>query len=968
MSDASVNLETTQIPLSPEEEERQLRLEELAAEFLERRRQGERISIQDAQQQHPEFAAEIEELFPAILKLEGMKQLSHSSSSRRAVVGLPALGQLGDFKILREIGRGGMGVVFEAEQVTLHRRVALKVLGVNVATTATDFARFRREAESAAKLHHTNIVPVYGTGEDYGVHFYAMQYIPGWSLAEVIETLRQVPEILNDGGLPASRHEQSPPHSSIPESVVNSGTRLEGEHSGEDSKNRPEPGQEPAVRALSNPRVVAKTVADLADAVAYAHGQGVIHRDIKPSNILIDRQGVAWLVDFGLATGIQENRLTRSGHVTGTVQYMAPEQIVGQSTEQSDIYSLGLTLYELLALRPAYADTNHARLIQLKSSAPPPPLRSVAPHVSRDLETIVMKACSVVSSHRYQSAAEMAEDLRRFVNDEPILARRITPLEQMWRWGKRHKVVASLSAVAMALLLALIVSLAIGKHRSELALKEISAQKKRTQENLAIAVQALNEITENVSARGIPRTLRIETEAGEARMNDVAVSDADARLLATLLKFYEKFAENNGANLDVEAARTEMQIGEIEVRLGHLDKASDSFSKAIARYSESYREHPRDETLLLAQVSALNSFGITRARSGDVKGAVQAHWRAKGLLESCPNPSSDVRFALAKTLTQLSTVGPTAGAREIFAVLEPANGRPPWPPPSAPPLPAEEDWGDRPPPLHLMLEYLDQSSRLLRDLVQESPKNPEYRLALAKCELDRREFVRFIQAVSKPDFILGQVQGILHSRVWELLPLGILKLPLGLSTNPPAPDLAIEPEAILRELAAEFPESPSFQFELAEALITRSRIPGELDAETKNEHLREAVRIAETLVSAAPRNPAYRALLAQAKHQFALVAKLQGETDEAAQQLNEALEILKQLTEESVSSSIYHVARAQLLLELAAWQRQQGNLEAARQSVNAALDVAERTAPAWGNNHVFQEFLKEIRRKAQEGQ
>ncbi len=300
----------------------------------------------------------------------------------------------GDFRIVREIGRGGMGVVCEAYQGSLNRHVALKFLPEH-----GDLARFRREARAAGRLHHTNIVPVFGVGEHEGRPYYVMQFIPGRGLDSVIAE-----------------------------------------------------GKRP-----TDWRGVARIGLQVANALAYAHAQGVIHRDIKPSNLLIDDRSVVWVADFGLAKADDGPDLTRTGDVLGTLRYMPPEAFEGRAGARGDVYALGLTLYEVLALRPAFDEKERGPLVRRITAGEVPRLERLEPEVPRDLVTIVHKAIERDPSHRYGSAAELAEDLRRFLDDEPIRARRMSTVDRLGRWVRRHKAVAALSAVASFLLIAVTV-------------------------------------------------------------------------------------------------------------------------------------------------------------------------------------------------------------------------------------------------------------------------------------------------------------------------------------------------------------------------------------------------------------------------------------------------------------------------------------------------------------------------------
>jgi serine/threonine protein kinase/WD40 repeat protein/tetratricopeptide (TPR) repeat protein len=441
-------------------------VEQLAEEFAERFRRGERPALTEYTERYPELADEIRELFPALVVMEQLKPAGEATGPDGvAVPHGPPLHTLGDYHILREVGRGGMGVVYEAEQVSLGRHVALKVLPAQALVNPTYLERFRREAKAAARLHHTNIVPVYGVGEGDGVYFYAMQFIAGDGLDKVLRDLRRLrrrPGAATEAG-PASGTAWD---ASIAHSLVTGGwvAGAEGRSPGEAPEaSSLSPGHtsraESSSPTLSGAgseggyyRSVARIGVQVADALGYAHRQGILHRDIKPSNLLLDAQGTVWITDFGLAKSEGADELTHTGDIVGTVRFMAPERFDGRSLPQSDVYGLGLTLYELLTLRPAFDDPNRARLIERVLHEPPAPPRKVEPHVPRDLETVVLKCLAKEPAERYASAEALAEDLRRFLADRPIKARRTPWHERTWRWCRRNPAVASLLAAVAVLL------------------------------------------------------------------------------------------------------------------------------------------------------------------------------------------------------------------------------------------------------------------------------------------------------------------------------------------------------------------------------------------------------------------------------------------------------------------------------------------------------------------------------------
>ncbi len=438
-------------------------IEVLAEEFLERRRRGETPSLTEYVEHYPHLAEQIRDLFPTLVFMDEIDPHSTDLSRPR----LPAaseLSQLGDYRILRQIGAGGMGVVYEAEQLSLQRRVALKVLSPQTLGDAKARERFRHEARAAARLHHTNIVPVYEVGQDGDVCYYAMQFIPGQGLDQVIRELRRLrapsrTEWHDASATPetASRVAQSLLNGQFakPPATASSATHSLSNISGTRAGHRP------------YYRSVALLGRQTALALAHAHGRGIVHRDVKPSNLLLDDSGVVWVTDFGLAKTADDN-LTRTGELPGTLRYMAPERFEGQCDARADIYALGLTLYELLVLEPAFEASDRLHLMDRIRHRDPPRPRSVDRRLPRDLETIVLKAIDKEPRRRYQSADEVAEDLRRFLADEPIRARRTSWYERTLRWCRRKPAAALLIVVSLATLISLAVALVVATFNARL--------------------------------------------------------------------------------------------------------------------------------------------------------------------------------------------------------------------------------------------------------------------------------------------------------------------------------------------------------------------------------------------------------------------------------------------------------------------------------------------------------------------
>jgi eukaryotic-like serine/threonine-protein kinase len=489
----------------------ELSIEELAEEFLERRRRGERPTLEEYLTRYPLLADEIREFFPVLGLVEEFKPGTDDLSGSIAGSSIPGLAvvpeRLGDFRLLREVGRGGMGIVYEAEQESLGRRVALKVLRTHRLHDPKVVLRFHREAKAAARLHHTNIVPVFGVGEHDGAHFYVMQFIQGLSLDAVLAEVRRIAAATKPAGPSGAL---GPPFSPItrgnltvadlaqslatgrfaPAQLTEPGSSIEMPLScdGADGSSVTLPGHTAFSAATDANRQYARSVArvglQVAEALDYAHQHGVLHRDIKPSNLLLDAHGMVWVTDFGLAKVATEGDLTCTGDIVGTVRYMAPERFEGRCDARADVYSLGLTLYELLARRPAFESEDRLALIRQVTKEEPKALRQLDPTIPRDLHTIVHTAFAKDPEDRYATAAELRDELERFLAERPIRSRPISPPEHYWRWCKRNPGLAAVSTLACALTIAIAIVASLAAARNGRMADQLKAQRDEAHQNL----------------------------------------------------------------------------------------------------------------------------------------------------------------------------------------------------------------------------------------------------------------------------------------------------------------------------------------------------------------------------------------------------------------------------------------------------------------------------------------------------
>lgn len=368
-----------------------LPLEKLLERYTHEVRRGQARPIADYARQYPQLAAEILELFPLIEGLERCKVSQEAEFVRQNFPLEFPLRQLGDCTLIREIGRGGMGIVFEAVQGPVGQPVAIKLLPSRIFTdTLKSKERFQQEAVTVAQLRHQNIVPVYSFGEDDGYYYYVMQLVRGVSLDWLIGRLRESAD---------------PIWSSTIEQVAGGQPADSAEASG--------------VRKLTRDswRVFAKVGIQVASGISHAHKHGILHHDIKPANLLLNVSGSVVVTDFGCSFQSTATRQPLDEHYTGTLRYMAPERLQGRSDERSDIYSIGMTLYELVTQELAFETADRSQLADmiLNAEIPAPRRRKMA--IPPALETIILKALARQPDDRYPSARALLKDLLQFVAD-----------------------------------------------------------------------------------------------------------------------------------------------------------------------------------------------------------------------------------------------------------------------------------------------------------------------------------------------------------------------------------------------------------------------------------------------------------------------------------------------------------------------------------------------------------------------
>jgi WD40 repeat protein/serine/threonine protein kinase len=440
-------------------------LGQIADEFTTRLNQGEKPDIEDYAARHPELADVIRQVLTALQAMGSLPPDSVSSDVTSAQ-SESLSGTLGDYRIIREIGRGGMGIVYEAEQVSLSRRVALKVLPFAATMDSRQLQRFQNEARAAASLEHPHIVPVYGVGCERGVHYYAMKFIEGRSLADLPQKQNETSE-----PLPLGKGETHPfPNGRRSDSTVPAAALT----------------TQRAPRDAAAFRQIAEWGIQAAEALEHAHSLGIVHRDIKPANLMIDSYGAVWVTDFGLARTAADAGLTMTGDMLGTLRYMSPEQALakhGLVDHRTDIYSLGVTLYELLTGTPAVGGKDREEILNRITLDEPWPLRKLDAAIAQDLETIVLKAMAKEPIERYATAKELAEDLNRFLESRPIVARPPTSWQRSVKWARRHRAIVGTAIVSLivAVMILSVSTFLVLRERAEVIRQRDLAGEKETE-------------------------------------------------------------------------------------------------------------------------------------------------------------------------------------------------------------------------------------------------------------------------------------------------------------------------------------------------------------------------------------------------------------------------------------------------------------------------------------------------------
>jgi eukaryotic-like serine/threonine-protein kinase len=605
----------------------------IADEYLDQLALGAVPDLAEYARRYPQVASVLPQVLPALRIIHELVPDTPSPAVQPA-----DLEVLDDYRIKSELGRGGMGVVYEAEQMSLGRRVALKVLPPACGIGTKQLARFQIEAQVAAALHHPHIVPIFAVGCVGGVHYYAMQLIEGNSLAELLAGSNR-----HAGG------DEDIDRLASGKSAARSPTRL-------------------------LPREAARLAMQAALALEHAHGLGVLHRDIKPANLLVDHSGHLWVTDFGLAGVGGGGDLTLSGDLIGTLRYMSPEQAAGGRVldPRTDLYSLGATLYELLTSRPAFDGRDRQELLHQIAVNEPIAPRKLDGSIPRDLETIVEKAMAKEPQRRYSTARELADDLGRYLDDRPVLARRPSLAERAARWLSRHRK-ASATAAAMVVLAGLASAVGTAQlwrahQKTRLALQAAQVARDNEREAVLVTFAASDQIAQRALLLiAAPKPAQSTVEA-----------DHDREFCRRAVAYYAEIARRYDRDPEMQpiAAAAYHRVGFIRMILEDHD-AEDALHQSITLYEKLVARLPMSVDLRCQLALTYDDLVLLLRTSGRLTSNLD--WLRKlvalreGLAVDLPAPNLcrvSLTYNLAELRDLLEAAGRTLEAEEVRRRLE----------------------------------------------------------------------------------------------------------------------------------------------------------------------------------------------------------------------------------------------------------------------------------------------------------
>ena len=880
----------TRLDIQNGDEDAETVLDRIVEDFTRRIREGESPSIRQYQKSYPIHHDEIFELLSSVAMIEGLKpsaatlaEAQHGSMNQIA-----KLERLGDYQIIRELGRGGMGVVMEAIHESLGRRVAIKILPPRWIDNEKYAERFRREAQAAATLHHTNIVSVFGSFESDGYHYFVMEYVDGQGLDKIIHSAR-TESLSGKDALTARRPRSSP---QVP--------------------SRPTLAQMPSGKARFP--WIASVGAQIADALQHAHEHEKLHRDIKPSNLLLEPDGRVWLTDFGLVKNTDHPAVTETGDIVGTPRYMAPEAFSGTYDARSETYCLGLTLYEMATLQPAFEEASAPELLKTITTSFPKPARQIVPHLPRDLDTIITKAVERDPARRYASAASLRDDLNAFLGQRPIQARRASPPERAWLWCRRNPWVALaamlLLVVAITTSTAYVVTsqalhdtsqaqqvaennaaqLAVQFERADDNATQFKIQFERAEENFLraesnvdLALEMFDEMFKQMALRGMNQPDGFEFDGFEELSGiETTISDADAKYLEAMMVFFQQFGEQNAGNqtLQIESAQAFRRVANIYHLDGQYQEAIIAYRQSLKLQEAIQEENPLAIDTLLTQVHTRNEMGLVILQTGKLRVAEKTFQETIQRLDAKRHLANDLlSYELVRTLNLRGSAAPIESPDILLGILGSPNNA------NAKPdrrNNTRQRWRKRTTRRNRQVaksntDFIARAISIVDNLIEKDPSQPDYQLERAK------SYVRLADL----QFWAEQTQDSESST-----------------------QIAIQE---LLQLVDHYPDQEQYRAVLAQVYA----LPyGEHPAQQLIQ-LKKAQAISLDLSEQAPRNVEFQQLDANIHYQLAQLRRDSGNTVAAIKDYRYALDKLNLITQTNQRNQWLQARRIVLTIELA---------------------------------------------------
>lgn len=779
--------------------------------------------------------------------LEGLYLLGRAARLETAESKTPSSPEpkrLGDFEIGPELGRGGMGIVYAATQLSLRRRVALKVLPFLAVLDPRQVARFRNEAQAAASLHHPNIVPIHAVGSERGVHYYAMQLIEGQSLEQFIAQVRETgtqPEVRSSARSVAA----------VADPATRSAASL----------------TVATLHSRGYIRNILEIGAQAAQALDHAHQQGIVHRDIKPSNLLLDQTGKVWLTDFGLARIPGGSHLTSQGDRLGTVRYMSPEQAAGRNEQvdfRTDLYSLGATLYELLTLHPVFDAPSREALLAQIESAEPRALRKLNSAIPIDVETVIGKALSKSPADRYQSGRQFADDLLCCWEGRPVQARRPTRWERGIKLAIAHKRAVAAAVLAM-LVLTITALIASALFYQQQRREQFAAQQAR------FFLRQAHQVVEQFSG------LLVEELASPPEPSDLREA-----LLREAIGYYQGFLSHASATptLAFDQALAFSRLGNLYDLAGDSQRAYECWTQASPLLESAVSNSALAGESRLALALNWNQIGLWQKRHGQFETAQSSFENAlsqAGYLEPSMLERADVRIAFARIHANLGLLHSlrrnTKAALEHFELgtrFVASNEQ------ASPPVVDQTRWQIRAQQVSLMIEIdSPRAERLLRESIAElQPVSESSGANSDPGEVPADDRVEFSNQAAAQLADLRNNLAILLSRQ---------------GATAEAQTLATSAQAYWRDHLRRTPRSGQGIEHLATALNTLGEIHWRIAPESADAYFAEAEDHLRTLVERDPARLEALSRLAGVLHNRSLIAQRDHQVDLAVQRLQAAI-------------------------------------------------------------------------------